>query len=151
MTEAKSLPWRRRSMNPFVLAAVGGVLIGLSAVLLMALSGRIAGVSGIVAGLLPPQTAPDRSWRLAFVAGLLLAPALLRVATGDDGIGPPVVAIPMLAVAGFLVGAGTTLGGGCTSGHGICGIARLSVRSITAVAVFLLAALITVFLLRHVV
>ncbi len=138
-------------MNPFILAAIGGVLIGLSAVLLMALSGRIAGISGIVAGLLPPQSAPDRSWRLAFIAGLLLAPALLRVMTGDDGIGPPVVATPVLAVAGFLVGLGTVLGGGCTSGHGICGIARLSPRSLVAVAVFLAAALITVFIARHVV
>jgi uncharacterized membrane protein YedE/YeeE len=138
-------------MHPYIAAAVGGVLIGLSAVLLMALSGRIAGISGIVGGLLPPKPASDRSWRLAFVTGLVAAPALLRALTGDNHIGAPVVGIGTLIAAGLLVGAGTALGGGCTSGHGICGFARLSPRSAIAVAVFMATAIITVFVTHHVV
>ena len=113
-------------MNPFIAAALGGILIGTSAVMLMALSGRIAGISGIVGGLLPPRPASDRSWRLAFIAGLIAAPLLLRAATGDDRIGAPTVGLGVLMVAGLLVGIGTALGGGCTSGHGTCGISRLS-------------------------
>jgi uncharacterized membrane protein YedE/YeeE len=136
-------------MHPFVLAAIGGVLIGVSAVLLMMLSGRIAGISGIIGGLLPPAPAPDRSWRLAFILGLVGAPALLRTITGDAHIGPPTVGIPTLIAAGLLVGVGTALGGGCTSGHGICGISRLSLRSIFAVLVFMATAIATVFVSRH--
>ena len=136
-------------MHPFLLAAIGGVLIGLSAVLLMTLSGRIAGISGIVGGLLPPTPAPDRSWRLAFILGLLGAPALLRAITGDPHIGPPTAGIPVLVAAGLLVGIGTALGGGCTSGHGICGISRLSPRSIVAVLVFIATGMMTVFVTRH--
>jgi len=136
-------------MQPYVSAAVGGALIGLAAVLLMALSGRIAGISGIVGGLLPPKPAPDRSWRLAFVGGLIAAPVILRLATGDIHIGEPAVGNGMLIVAGVLVGVGTALGNGCTSGHGICGIARLSPRSLAAVMIFVLAAIITVFLVHH--
>jgi uncharacterized membrane protein YedE/YeeE len=138
-------------MDPFLLAAIGGVLIGISAVLLMALTGRIAGISGIVGGLLPPALASDRSWRLAFILGLVAAPEALRAITGDPHVGPPTVGMPMLVVAGLLVGIGTTLGGGCTSGHGICGISRLSPRSVVAVLVFMVAAIITVFVTRHVV
>jgi uncharacterized membrane protein YedE/YeeE len=137
-------------MHPYLAAAIGGVLIGLSAVLLMALSGRIAGISGIVGGLLPPKPATDRVWRLAFILGLVAAPAILRSVTGDDHIGPLTAGTATLILAGLLVGAGTTLGGGCTSGHGICGISRLSPRSITAVAVFMTVAVVTVFLVRHV-
>ncbi len=138
-------------MHPYIMAAIGGVLIGLSAVLLMAFSGRIAGVSGIVGGLLPPKPATDRSWRLSFVLGLVLAPLILRMATGASGIGAPAVDYPALLAAGALVGAGTAFGGGCTSGHGICGLARLSPRSAFAVAVFMAAAIVTVFVTRHLV
>src|SRR6185312_11248887 len=116
-------------MQPYVSAAVGGALIGLAAVLLMAFSGRIAGISGIIGGLLPPKPAEDRTWRLAFLLGLVLAPVILRVLTGSDGIGTPTVGLPVLIGAGLLVGAGTALGSGCTSGHGICGLARFSPRS----------------------
>ena len=137
-------------MHPFLLAAIGGVLIGISAVLLMALTGRIAGISGIISGLLPPAPASDRSWRLAFILGLVAAPASLRVITGDALIGPPTVGVPMLIAAGLLVGIGTTLGSGCTSGHGICGISRLSLRSIVAVLTFMAAAIVTVFVTHHV-
>jgi len=137
-------------VNPFLLAAIGGVLIGISAVLLMALTGRIAGISGIVGGLLPPAAASDRSWRLAFILGLVAAPATLRAITGDAHIGPSTVGIPMLVAAGLLVGIGTTLGSGCTSGHGICGISRLSLRSLAAVLTFMGAAIVTVFVIRHI-
>jgi uncharacterized membrane protein YedE/YeeE len=138
-------------MHPYIMAAIGGVLIGLSAVLLMAFSGRIAGVSGIVGGLLPPKPATDRSWRLSFVLGLALAPLILRMATGASGIGAPAADYPVLLAAGLLVGAGTAFGGGCTSGHGICGLARLSPRSVFAVTVFMAAAIVTVFVARHLV
>jgi uncharacterized membrane protein YedE/YeeE len=141
---------KERPMHPYVLALIGGVLIGLSAVLLMGLSGRIAGISGIVGGLMPPKPADDRSWRLALVAGLIAAPLVLEALTGDRHIGAPTVGIPVLVAAGLLVGIGTALGGGCTSGHGICGIARISSRSLVAVAVFIASAMLTVFIARNV-
>ncbi len=137
-------------MHPFLMAGIGGVLIGGSAVLLMALTGRIAGISGIIGGLLPPKSVDDRSWRLALIAGLIAAPLLLRGWTGENPIGVPVVGLPVLIVAGLLVGIGTALGGGCTSGHGICGIARFSPRSFAAVAIFMAVAIATVFVTRHV-
>ena len=136
-------------MHPFLLAAIGGALIGLSAVLLMILSGRIAGVSGIVGGLLPPKPAADWQWRIAFVGGLVLAPLILKVLAGFDGIGAPAVGLSVLIPAGLLVGAGSALGNGCTSGHGICGLARLSPRSLAATATFMAVAIVTVFLVRH--
>ena len=136
-------------LHPWLLALIGGALIGLSAVMLMALLGRIAGVSGIVAGLLPPAVARDWAWRLAFAAGLVCGPLLVMAFAGASPIGPPAVSLPMLIVAGLLVGAGTALGGGCTSGHGICGVSRLSPRSLTAVAVFVAAGIATVLLVRH--
>jgi uncharacterized membrane protein YedE/YeeE len=138
-------------MHPFIAAAIGGILIGVSAVMLMALFGRIAGISGIVGGLLPPKPAADRSWRLAFIAGLIGAPIILRLLTGDDRIGAPTAGTAMLIAAGLLVGIGTALGGGCTSGHGICGISRLSPRSILAVGVFMASAIVTLFVVRHVI
>ena len=137
-------------MQSYIFAAIGGVLIGLSAVLLMALSGRVAGISGIVGGLLPPKAADDRSWRLAFILGLVAAPAILRGLTGDNHIGAPTVGTATLILAGLLVGIGTALGNGCTSGHGICGISRLSPRSLVAVAIFMAAAIVTLFVVRHV-
>jgi uncharacterized membrane protein YedE/YeeE len=137
-------------MHPYLLATLGGVLIGLSAVLLMGFSGRIAGISGIVGGLLPPKPAEDRTWRLAFILGLVLAPLLMRLATGDSGVGAPVAGLSVLLPAGLLVGIGTALGNGCTSGHGICGMARLSPRSAVAVACFVATAAATVFVMRHV-
>lgn len=133
-----------------VSAAIGGVLIGLSAVLLMMFTGRIAGVSGIVAGLINPQTS-DRSWRAAFVAGLIAAP----IAAMLVGYGVPKPQMPesyiTIIVGGLLIGFGSRLGSGCTSGHGICGIARLSQRSIVATGVFMVAAIIVVALTHHVV
>jgi uncharacterized protein len=132
-----------------VSAAIGGALIGLSAVLLMLLTGRIAGISGIFGGILELRTG-DRDWRIAFIAGLILAPWL----AGAAGYAVPIPQMPasssVIVAAGLLVGFGTRLGSGCTSGHGICGVARLSVRSITATAIFMAAAIIVVALTRHV-
>jgi uncharacterized membrane protein YedE/YeeE len=130
-----------------VSAAIGGGLIGLSSVLLMLLTGRIAGISGIFGGLM--NVGGDRSWRIAFLAGLVLAP--LVAGWAGYAMLPPQMPANWIVIiaAGLLVGFGTRLGGGCTSGHGICGIARLSFRSITATAVFMLAAIATVAVSRH--
>lgn len=137
-------------MHPYLIALIGGGVIGVSAVLLMALTGRIAGISGIVGGLLPPKPAEDRTWRIAFILGLLLAPTLLTIFTGDNRIGVPTAGPLVLVAAGLLVGVGTAIGSGCTSGHGICGISRLSMRSLAATATFVATAMITVFIVRHV-
>ena len=132
-----------------VSAAIGGVLIGLSAVLLMLFTGRIAGVSGIFDGLINPQTS-DRAWRAAFVAGLIAAPATAMFV----GYAVPMPQMPAsyvtIVVGGLLVGLGARLGSGCTSGHGICGIARLSPRSIAATGVFMVTAIVVVTLTHHV-
>jgi uncharacterized membrane protein YedE/YeeE len=129
-------------------AAIGGALIGFSAALLMLLMGRVAGISGIFGGCLRPG-ASGRGWRLAFLAGLLLAP-LSAMAIGFDVPLPAMPASwPIVIGAGLLVGFGSRMGNGCTSGHGVCGIARLSPRSITATVVFMAAAMITVAVMRH--
>ena len=129
-------------------AAIGGVLIGLSAALLMLLMGRVAGISGIFGGCLAP-TASDRGWRVAFIGGLILAPITAMLV----GYGVPAPAMPaswwVVIGAGLLVGFGSRMGKGCTSGHGICGIARLSPRSITATVVFMATAMVTVAIVRH--
>ena len=132
-----------------VSAAIGGALIGLSAVLLMLLTGRIAGISGIFGGLLNLRS-EDKGWRIAFIAGLILAPVI----AGGIGYGMAAPTLPanwgVIVAAGLLVGFGTRLGGGCTSGHGICGIGRLSPRSILATIVFMTTAVITVAVTHHV-
>jgi uncharacterized membrane protein YedE/YeeE len=131
-------------------ALVGGSLIGLGAALLLLGNGRIAGISGIVGDLLH-SPGDGRGWRIAFVAGLIAGPLAYQVFAG------PVLPItieattPLLIAAGLLVGFGTNLGSGCTSGHGVCGIARLSPRSIVATAVFMAAGGVTVYVMRHVV
>ena len=135
------------NFTPFS-AAIGGALIGLSAALLMLATGRIAGVSSIFGGLVSPWSS-DRGWRLAFVAGLILAP-LTGSLVGYAFTAPPMPANwALIVIAGLLVGFGTRLGGGCTSGHGICGVARLSPRSLTATAVFMGVAIVVVALMRH--
>ena len=128
-------------------ALAGGLVIGLAAAVLVHLSGRIAGISGIVGGLLRP-VAGDRAWRLAFLAGLLAAPWAYALVAGaitpriDAGWGT-------LLAAGLLVGIGTRYGAGCTSGHGVCGLSRLSPRSAVAVAVFMATGFATVYVARH--
>ena len=130
-------------------AAVGGGLIGLAAVLLMLFNGRIAGITGIFAGLIDPVST-DRTWRLTFIAGLILAPLSAALV----GLPIPIPHMPAswatIVVGGLLVGFGTRLSNGCTSGHGVCGIARLSPRSITATAIFMAAAIVVVAFTRHV-
>jgi uncharacterized membrane protein YedE/YeeE len=130
-------------------AAIGGALIGLAAALLMLLTGRVAGVSGIFARCLGSANG-DKAWRLAFLGGLILAP--LTGAVAGYGLTAPRMpaSFGVIVAAGLLVGFGTRLGGGCTSGHGICGIARLSPRSIAATAVFMATAILVVGLTRHV-
>ena len=129
-----------------VSAAIGGALIGLSVALLMLLLGRIAGISGI----LGESLSTDKGWRLAFLAGLIAA--LLVAILAGFGVASPQMpgSWGVIILAGLLVGFGTRLGAGCTSGHGICGIARLSPRSLTATAIFMAAAIIVVFVTRHV-
>jgi uncharacterized protein len=131
-----------------VSALIGGALIGSSAAVLWVMDGRIAGVSGIVGGLLNPAS-DDTGWRAAFLLGLIAAPLVYRAASG----GLPTVTIgssfALLAAGGLLVGFGTRLGGGCTSGHGICGVARLSPRSLVATLVFMAGGFATTFFARH--
>lgn len=129
---------------------LGGALIGLSAAMLMLLTGRIAGISGIFGGLLSSATS-DRGWRLAFVAGLIAAPIIAMLLTGAALPSPTMPAsLVVIVVAGLLVGFGSRMGGGCTSGHGVCGTARLSARSLVATVVFMVAAIVTVAIVRHV-
>ncbi|CAN5579707.1 hypothetical protein BH10PSE18_BH10PSE18_22740 [soil metagenome] len=126
----------------------GGVLIGLSAALFMAFNGRIAGISGVLGGLIGRSGSGDRVWRLMFLAGLLLAAPLWRMvhALPDATIG---ASTQELIVAGLLVGIGTRYAAGCTSGHGVCGLSRGSPRSMVATAAFMSAGFVMVFVLRH--
>ena len=134
---------------PFVNASIGGILIGISAALLLWANGRIAGVSGI-AGQISLSKKGDLHWRTLFLIGLILGVILYRSAGGsliDIEINP---SFPTIIVAGFLTGLGTKMGNGCTSGHGICGIAQRSIRSILAVAIFLSVAVMTVFITNNI-
>jgi uncharacterized protein len=130
-------------------SAAGGALIGLAAVLLMALKGRIAGVSGIASRLLPPYEDREFAGRLAFVAGLIAAPALVWLANGRLPKQTIEAGLPVLTVAGLLVGFGSVWGNGCTSGHGVCGLSRLSMRSLVATVAFMATGILTVFVVRH--
>ncbi|KQZ14859.1 MULTISPECIES: YeeE/YedE family protein [unclassified Mesorhizobium] len=136
--------------TPFASLA-GGALIGLSVVLLMAFEGRIAGISGIAARLLPPYIGRPVLPALGFVAGLVLAPFAVMAVTGASLRQDISANLPLMALAGLLVGFGAGLGGGCTSGHGVCGISRLSLRSVVATITFMLAGFATVFVTRHMV
>ena len=137
------------SFTPFQ-SLGGGALIGLAAVLLMATLGRIMGATGILAGLIQPANASDWSWRAAVLAGMVSGPVAVLYLTGQMPAVQVPVSTPMLAVGGFIVGIGVTFGAGCTSGHGVCGMARLSGRSIAATLMFMLTTGITVFVIRHV-
>jgi len=136
------------NFTPFS-ALLGGAFIGIAATLMLWVNGRITGISGILGGVLfPVQT--DALWRVLFITGLLSG-AILYILVNGSPINFQVQATPLVSIAaGFLVGFGTRLGSGCTSGHGICGIARVSKRSFAATAVFMVTAIITVFLVRHV-
>ena len=141
MIETAFTPWS---------AALGGALIGLATVMLLALRGNVFGATGILAGFLNPSSSSDWAWRAAVLAGMVTAPAVFWALTGDM----PAVDVPvapwMVLVGGVLVGVGVILGSGCTSGHGICGLARGTRRSIVATAPFMATTALTVFLVRHV-
>ncbi len=127
---------------------VGGVLIGLAATMLILLNGRIAGISGILGGLIKPRL-NDASWRVAFVIGLVAAPLLWQLFTVLPNLQID-ASYGVLIIAGLIVGIGTRYGAGCTSGHGVCGISSLSPRSMVATLCFMLAGFVTVYFARHV-
>lgn len=135
------------NLTPFS-GLIGGALIGLATALFMLLTGRIAGISGIFGGLLA-RNGSGTGWRIAFIAGLIAAPLLAALA----GRPLPMPLMPanllLITIAGLLVGVGTRMGSGCTSGHGVCGIARLSARSLAATVIFMIAAIATVAVVRH--
>ncbi|WP_417580633.1 YeeE/YedE family protein [Pelagibacterium sp.] len=131
-----------------LLSLFGGGLIGLAAVLLMALHGRIAGMTGILTAVIPPVQS-DWAWRAAFLAGAIIAPMLIAAMFGDVISFESPVPMPWLVAGGIVVGVGVYFGSGCTSGHGVCGIARLSPRSIVATLVFMASTAATVFVVRH--
>ena len=134
---------------------VGGVMIGVAALLLMLTHGRVLGVSGILGGILgglmDPSGTSDVRWRVLFVIGVLAGPFAIMAVTGLPVERMSVASGFTLPIAGFIVGLGTAIGAGCTSGHGICGLARLSVRSAVAVGMFMTTAIITVYVVRHMV
>ena len=140
-------------MTPFTPFAslLGGALIGLSAVMLMLFNGRIAGVTGILRRLLPPCDDGGMLEPFVFVAGLVIAPLIAWIFTPQLVVATVSPNILLMAGAGLLVGVGAALGNGCTSGHGVCGISRLSPRSFVATAVFMLVAIATVYVVRHVI
>ncbi len=128
---------------------LGGALIGLSAVLLMAYEGRIAGISGVAGRLLPPYRDGAFLSRFGFVVGLVAAPLIMQIVTGQPVMQTVSGNLPLMAVAGLIVGFGSVWGYGCTSGHGVCGLSRLSLRSFVATGVFMAVAVATVFVTRH--
>ena len=129
-------------------AAIGGVVIGLAAALLVLVNGRVAGISGIVGGILSPRPG-DVGWRVAFVAGLLVSPLAYSAVSAVPTIRID-ASYPIMVLSGLVVGAGTRYSGGCTSGHGVCGLSRLSPRSLVATLAFIATGFATVYILRHV-
>lgn len=128
----------------------GGAVIGLATVLLMATLGRIAGTTGILSGLLPPTIAKDWQWRLALLAGMVIAPSAYWLVTRSAAPLQTGLSATRLILSGLIVGIGVTYGSGCTSGHGVCGLARFSLRSLAAVLTFMASTAVTVFVVRHV-
>ena len=134
-----------------LMSLVGDIMIGAAALILMACSGRVMGISGILSGLTQKhQNRSEIPWRLAFVIGTILGPFLVMMVTGQGIEIRPSAHGPLLMLGGLIVGLGTAIGSGCTSGHGICGLARFSTRSLAAVMMFMATAIITVALIRHV-
>ncbi|MGJ8623376.1 MAG: YeeE/YedE family protein [Yoonia sp.] len=142
MIETAFTPWT---------SVAGGVLIGLASTLLMLFAGRVMGATGVLAGLFQPSSTPDFAWRAALLAGTVTGPAVVWAVSGDM----PAVQVPVstlaLMIGGLIVGVGVTFGSGCTSGHGVCGMARLSPRSIAATLTFMAFTFVTVFIIRHVI
>lgn len=142
MIETAFTPWMSLS---------GGILIGIASVLLMLVMGRVMGATGILAGLMQPSSGNDFAWRAALLAGMMTGPLAVWLTSGQM----PAVQVPdstaAFVLGGIIVGMGVTFGAGCTSGHGVCGMARLSVRSIVATVTFMLFTFVTVFVIRHVI
>ncbi|MDD9717781.1 YeeE/YedE family protein [Dinoroseobacter sp. PD6] len=142
MIETAFTPWASLS---------GGILIGVAATLLMLVLGRVMGATGVLAGLVQPSSGQDFAWRAALLAGMVTGPTVVWLITGQM----PAVQVPVstvaLVIGGLIVGIGVTFGSGCTSGHGVCGMARLSPRSIVATLTFMAATFATVFVVRHVI
>jgi len=136
-------------MHDFILALIGGALIGVAAVILMATQGAVMGASGIISRLLPTPSSGD-GWRIYFLLGLLLSPAMVIFLSNSEISIQITDSAPLLIVAGVLVGVGTVFGNGCTSGHGVCGISRFSNRSVLATCIFMLAAIVTVAIMKMV-
>ncbi len=134
-------------MEAFIAPTIGGLLIGGSAVLLLLVLGRIAGISGIVWGAISDQA--DNSWRWLFILGLLAGPLLYHAASGTPYPAPSAQPWWFALIGGVLVGIGVKMGGGCTSGHGVCGIGRLSMRSLVATLTFMATGIVTVFVLNY--
>jgi uncharacterized membrane protein YedE/YeeE len=132
--------------TPFA-SLFGGILIGLGAVILMAFNGRIAGMTAMLGGVLEPKS-PDLPWRLAFLAGAIAAPLIATLLGAEFSFASPTTGV-VLAIGGVIVGVGVTYGSGCTSGHGVCGLARLSPRSLVATVTFMATTFATVTLIRH--
>ena len=127
---------------------IGGCLIGLGALLLMALKGRVMGISGILSGIVAPTGTGEQGWRLMFLGGAILGPVIWQVIADSPIAWQAVASGPQFYIAAFLVGVGTAIGSGCTSGHGICGLARMSPRSLVAVLAFMVSAIATVALIK---
>ncbi len=136
-------------MHPFLLATLGGSLVGIAAIMMMGLKGRISGVSGILSGTMT-ESNDERLWRILFIVGIVVGGTIPVMLSGSFKPPEPETGILMVIAGGLLVGLGTGLGSGCTSGHGICGISRLSPRSIVATCTFMAAGFFCVYLLRHV-
>lgn len=134
--------------HPFVRGLAGGVLIGLASLLVLLATGKIAGISGMLSRLLRPRPG-DTAWRLVFLVGLVAGAALAFSSVENSALFRPVRSLAAIGLAGVLVGFGTRVGGGCTSGHGVCGIGLGSKASAVATLVFMIAGMMTVFVLRH--
>lgn len=132
-----------------IASTIGGALIGTASVLLMLTLGRIMGATGILAGVFSPASREDFYWRAAILAGMVSGPLVYMLLMGEMPTVQVPVSTPMLVIGGFIVGIGVTFGSGCTSGHGVCGLARLSPRSLSAVVTFMAFTAITVFVIRH--
>jgi uncharacterized membrane protein YedE/YeeE len=139
MTATEALP-------PFIAPLLGGLTLGVAAIWLLLSLGRVAGISGILWGVMQ---GPDRGWRVFFIIGLLVGGLIIHAVLGIAVPGQSSTPLLLVALSGLLVGLGTRIGGGCTSGHGVCGIGRLSVRSIVATATFMSTGVLTVFVIRH--
>lgn len=136
-------------MHPFIYASIGGALVGVAALMMMGLKGRIAGVSGILSGSFT-ETSHERLWRILFILGVFLGGAIPPLLSSEFKPPAPDASTALIVAGGLLVGLGTGLGSGCTSGHGICGISRLAPRSIIATGTFMAAGFACVYLLRHI-